>query len=119
MYDHNNIFAQILRGEIPCHKIYESDYSLAFYDINPQAKVHALVICKGAYCSFADFAQQATTDEIAGYCRDIGHVARLLGVEESGYRLLSNHGADSQQEVAHLHVHLCGGAPLGRLVAHD
>ena len=112
-YDRDNIFAKILRSEIPCDKIYESDFSLAFYDINPRAKTHALVIPKGEYCSFADFSVRASEDEIAGYIRDIGEVARMLGVEESGYRLLSNHGADAKQEVPHLHVHIYGGEPLG------
>ncbi len=115
-YDNDNIFAKILRGEIPCDKIYESEYSLAFRDISPQAKLHALVITKGAYISFADFSARAAADEIAGYIRDIGHVARLLGAEETGYRLLSNHGADALQEVPHLHVHICGGERLGKLI---
>ncbi|MGU9951834.1 MAG: HIT domain-containing protein [Gammaproteobacteria bacterium WSBS_2016_MAG_OTU1] len=115
-YDSNNIFAKILREEIPCQKIYESKFSLAFYDINPQTKVHALVIPKGAYVSFADFSERANEEEIATYIRDIGHVAKLLGVEESGYRLLSNHGEHAKQEVPHLHVHICGGEQLGQLI---
>lgn len=116
-YDKDNIFAKILRGEIPCNKIYESEHSLAFHDINPQAKVHALVIPKGEYVSFADFSARAPDDQIAGYIRDIGKVAQQLGVEADGYRLLSNHGKNAKQEVAHLHVHIFGGQPLGCMVA--
>ena len=115
-YDNDNIFAKILRGEIPCDKIYESEYSLAFYDINPQAATHALVIPKGAYVSFADFSRAATAEEISGFVRDSGHVAQLLGVEESGYRLLANHGAHAKQEVPHFHVHIFGGEPLGLML---
>ncbi len=116
-YDNGNVFAKILRGEIPCDKIYESAYALAFYDLNPQAKVHALVVPKGEYISFADFSARASAAEIAGYIRGIGETAKLLGVEESGYRLLANHGADAKQEVPHLHVHVCGGEQLGKLIA--
>ena len=115
-YDDSNIFARILRGEIPCEKIYESEYSLAFYDIQPQAKTHALVIPKGKYVSFADFSQRAAAEEIAAYMRDIGETARLLGLEEGGYRLLSNHGENARQEVPHLHIHICGGERLGPLL---
>ena len=115
-YDDSNIFARILRGEIPCEKIYESEYSLAFYDIQPQAKTHALVIPKGKYVSFADFSQRAAAEEIAAYIRDIGETARLLGLEEGGYRLLSNHGENARQEVPHLHIHICGGELLGPLL---
>ena len=115
-YDDSNIFARILRGEIPCEKIYESEHSLAFYDIQPQAKTHALVIPKGNYVSFADFSQRAAAEEIAAYMRDIGETARLLGLEEGGYRLLSNHGENARQEVPHLHIHICGGELLGPLL---
>ena len=115
-YDDSNIFARILRGEIPCEKIYESEHSLAFYDIQPQAKTHALVIPKGKYVSFADFSQRAAAEEIAAYMRDIGETARLLGLEEGGYRLLSNHGENARQEVPHLHIHICGGELLGPLL---
>ena len=115
-YDKNNIFAKILRGEIPCKKILESEHSLAFYDVNPQTKIHALVVPKGAYISFADFSERASDAEIAGYIRDIGETARKIGVEENGYRLLSNHGANARQEVAHLHIHICGGEKLGRMI---
>ena len=115
-YDSTNIFARILRGEIPARKIYEDNHALAFYDIHPQAKVHALVIPKGAYVSWADFSARAGEAEIAGYVRAIGLVAKQLGVEESGYRILANHGPDSHQEVPHLHVHIFGGQPLGRMI---
>jgi len=116
-YDPDNIFARILRGEIPCNKLYETDHALAFHDINPQAPVHALVIPKGQYESFADFSANADDDEIAGFIRAVGHVARQLGVEESGYRLLANHGPDSHQEVPHLHVHIFGGRRLGPMLS--
>ena len=116
-YDNGNIFAKILRGEIPCDKIYEDEFALAFYDANPQAKTHALAVPKGAYISFADFSARATPEEIAGFVRAVGETAKLLGVEETGYRLLANHGADSRQEVPHFHVHICGGEPLGKLIA--
>ena len=115
-YVADNIFAKILRGEIPCDKIYESEHSLAFYDINPQSKVHVLVIPKGAYRSFDDFSARATAEEITGYIRDIGEVARQLGVSADGYRLISNHGQHARQEVEHLHVHICGGEPLGAIL---
>jgi diadenosine tetraphosphate (Ap4A) HIT family hydrolase len=115
-YDSTNIFARILRGEIPARKIYEDNHALAFYDIHPQAKVHALVIPKGAYVSWADFSARASEAEIAGYVRAIGLVAKQLGLEESGYRILANHGPDSHQEVPHLHVHIFGGQPLGRMI---
>ncbi len=115
-YDANNIFARILRGEIPAKKIYEDDHALAFHDIHPQAKVHALVIPKGAYVSWADFSVKASEAEIAGFVRAVGKVAKQLGVEDSGYRLLANHGPDSHQEVPHLHVHIFGGQRLGRML---
>ena len=115
-YDRNNIFARILRGEIPSKKIYEDSHVLAFYDIRPQAKVHALVVPKGEYVSMADFTARATDAEIAGFIRAVGKVARDLGLEESGYRILANHGPDSHQEVPHLHVHIFGGQRLGRMI---
>src|SRR5262245_31503699 len=115
-YDSNNVFARILRGEIPCKKIYEDQYALAFHDINPQAKVHALVIPKGAYVSFDDFSASASEGEIVGFMRALGKVARLLGVTDSGYRVLANHGRHSHQEVPHFHVHIFGGQPLGRMI---
>jgi len=115
-YDPNNIFARILRGEIPCKKVYEDDHALAFHDINPQAKLHVLVIPKGAYVSWADFAARGSTEEIAGLVRAVGKVASELGLEASGYRTLANHGPDSHQEVPHFHIHIFGGQPLGRMI---
>jgi histidine triad (HIT) family protein len=116
-YDDANVFARILRGEIPSKKVYEDEWGLAFHDINPLAPVHVLVVPKGRYCSFADFSAQASTEEIAGFMRAVGKVARDLGLEEPGYRLLANVGAHSGQEVPHFHVHLFAGRPLGRMLA--
>ncbi len=116
-YDQNNIFARILRGEIPCRKVYEDVHALAFHDINPQAPLHILVIPKGAYVSWDDFSERAPADEIAGFVRAVGHVARENGLAVRGYRLLANVGRNGGQEVAHLHVHLFGGGPLGPMLA--
>lgn len=116
-YDPGNIFARILRGEIPCNRVYEDEHALAFHDIAPQAPVHVLVIPKGAWVSWDDFSASATEGEIAGFVRAVGTVARQLGLVEPGYRLLANLGADGGQEVAHLHVHLFGGKSLGRMIA--
>jgi len=115
-YDETNIFARILRGEIPAKRVYEDDYALAFHDINPQAPTHVLVIPKGKFVSFADFSANASTDEIAGLMRAVGKVAKDLGLEAQGYRLLANMGEDSGQEVPHFHVHLFAGRPLGRML---
>ena len=115
-YDEGNIFARILCGEIPCRKVYEDAFALAFHDINPLAPVHVLVIPKGKYCSFADFSAAAGEGEIAGFMRAVGAVAKQLGLEAPGYRLLANMGADSGQEVPHFHVHLFAGRPLGRML---
>jgi histidine triad (HIT) family protein len=115
-YDDQNIFARILRGEIPCGKVYEDDFALAFHDIAPQAPLHVLVIPRGAYVSWDDFSARAPADEIAGFVRAVGATARQLGLVEPGYRLLSNIGRDGGQEVPHLHVHLFGGRHLGRMV---
>jgi diadenosine tetraphosphate (Ap4A) HIT family hydrolase len=115
-YDDDNIFAKILRGDIPSRKVYEDDWALAFHDINPQAPTHVLVIPKGRYCSFADFSAQASEAEIAGFMRAVGKVAKDLGLESPGYRLLCNVGMDAGQEVAHFHVHLFGGRSLGRML---
>jgi len=115
-YDSQNIFARILRDEIPCKKVLEDDHALAFHDINPQAPVHVLVIPKGPYCSFADFSASASEAEIAGFFRAVGKVAKDLGLETPGYRMLANMGADSGQEVPHFHVHLFAGRPLGRMI---
>ena len=116
-YDPNNVFAKILRGEIPCTKVYEDDWSLAFHDIAPQAPVHVLVIPKGAWVSWDDFSARAPAEEIAGFVRAVGKVARDLGLVAPGYRLLANVGHGGGQEVPHLHVHLFGGKPLGRMIA--
>ena len=116
-YDDQNIFAKILRGEIPNRTVYEDEWALAFHDINPQAPVHVLVIPKGAYVSWDDFAAKASEAEIAGFVRAVGTVARDLGLVEPGYRLLANVGQHGHQEVPHLHVHLFGGRPLGPMLA--
>jgi diadenosine tetraphosphate (Ap4A) HIT family hydrolase len=115
-YDENNIFAKILRGEIPCNKVYEDDFVLAFHDIQPQTKVHVLVIPKGAYVSFADFSQQAPEGEITGFFRAAGKIAKDLGIEDDGYRVLANTGLNGHQEVPHFHLHIFGGQPLGRMI---
>jgi len=116
-YDPDNIFAKILRGEIPCRKVYEDEWALAFHDIAPQAPVHIQVIPKGAYVSWDDFSARASAEEIAGLVRAVGHVARENGLVVPGYRLLANVGRHGGQEIAHLHVHLFGGAPLGPMIA--
>jgi diadenosine tetraphosphate (Ap4A) HIT family hydrolase len=115
-YDDSNIFARILRGEIPCRQVYEDRWAMAFHDINPQAPIHVLVLPKGKYCSFADFSANAGDEEIAGFMRAVGKVARMLNLEAPGYRLLFNMGAHSGQEVPHLHVHLFGGRALGPML---
>ena len=116
MYNTNNIFAKILRKEISCDKIYEDKFSLAFKDINPQAKIHVLVIPKGSYIDMNDFAANATTEEIEGLIRALGKVANILGVSTSGYRYLGNNGKDGGQEVPHLHFHIFGGEKLGKMI---
>lgn len=116
-YDPENIFAKILRGEIPCNKVYEDEWALAFHDIAPQAPVHILVIPKGAYVAWDDFAANASGDEIAGFVRAVGQVAREHDLVEPGYRLLVNLGSHGGQEVPHVHVHLFGGRPLGPMIA--
>ena len=119
-YDDANIFARILRGEIPAKPVFENEFAFAFQDINPQAPVHVLVIPKAAYVSMADFSAKAPAEFQAGFWRSVGEVARQLGLEAPGYRLLVNAGTDSHQEVPHLHVHIFGGRPLGpMLVRHD
>jgi histidine triad (HIT) family protein len=115
-YDNNNIFAKILRGEIPCNKVYEDNFALAFHDINPQAPVHILVIPKAAYVSMADFCADAPADMIAGFFKAVGVVAAQLGLPASGYRILANAGHDAHQEVPHLHVHIFGGKLLGPMI---
>jgi histidine triad (HIT) family protein len=116
-YDKDNLFAKILRGEIPCAKVYEDDFALAFHDINPQAPHHILVIPKGEYISWVDFSVKAPDELIAGFVRAVGKVARDLGVEEEGYRVLANIGAHGGQLVPHLHVHIFAGKPLGPMLA--
>ncbi|WP_419807212.1 histidine triad nucleotide-binding protein [Sphingomonas sp.] len=116
-YDPSNIFARVLRDEIPSRRVYEDEWAIAFHDIAPQAPTHILVIPRGAYVSWDDFSTRASAEEIAGFVRAIGTVARTHGLVEPGYRLLANTGPDSGQEVPHLHVHLFGGAPLGPMLA--
>ena len=116
-YDPDNIFAKVLRKEIPSTPVFEDEWAYAFADINPQAPVHILVIPKGSYVSWDDFSACASAEEIAGFVRAVGLVARAQGLVEPGYRLLANVGAHGGQEVPHLHVHLFGGAPLGRMIA--
>ena len=116
-YDDENIFAKILRGEIPSTKVYEDEWAYAFEDINPQAEVHTLVIPKGRYVSWDDFSQKASDEEIAGLVRAVGTVARAKGLVEPGYRLLANVGENGGQEVPHFHVHIFGGQKLGRMIA--
>ena len=118
-YDRNNVFARILRGEIPCQKVYEDAHVLAFNDIRPQAPVHVLVIPKGEYVSLDDFAAKASAEEQAAFVVAVGKVARQLGLAESGYRTLANNGADANQEVPHFHVHIFGGKRLGRMLPRE
>jgi len=115
-YDSNNIFAKILRGDIPCKKIYEDDTVLAFHDISPQAPSHILVLPKGAYVDMDDFTAKASDAEITGLFRALGKIAREAGLAEGGYRVISNIGLDGGQEVPHLHLHLVGGRKLGRML---
>ncbi|MBN9564625.1 MAG: histidine triad nucleotide-binding protein [Alphaproteobacteria bacterium] len=116
-YDPNNVFAKIIRGEIPCKKVYEDEHVLGFYDIAPQAPVHVLVIPKGAYIDFNDFSQNASAREVEFFVRAVGKIARELDLPDPGYRLLTNNGANAGQEVPHFHAHICGGKPLGRMLA--
>ena len=118
-YEDNNIFAKILRGEIPCKKIYEDEYVLSFYDINPQKKIHALVIPKGKYIDLDDFCKNASPNEMVGMFKGIEEVAKKLGISNDkgkGYRALTNIGSDGGQEVPHLHFHLFGGEKIGKMV---
>ncbi|MGB0695678.1 MAG: histidine triad nucleotide-binding protein [Rhodospirillaceae bacterium] len=116
-YDDQNVFARILRGELPCNKVYEDDQVLAFHDINPQAPIHVLVIPKGAYVSMDDFTASASEAEITGFFRAVGQVARQLELAGEGYRILANIGENGGQEVPHLHVHIFGGKRLGPMLA--
>ncbi len=116
-YDLNNIFAKILRGEIPCKKVYEDDHVLAFWDIHPKRKTHVLILPKGAYMDIRTFATQASDTEIASLVRAVPKVAEAVGVKEAGFRLIANTDTHGGQEVPHLHLHLLGGEPVGPLVA--
>lgn len=116
-YDDTNIFARILRDEIPSRRVYEDDYAVAFYDLNPVAPYHMLVIPRGPYVSWDDFTARASDAEIAGFVRAVGLVAREAGLVEPGYRLLANTGLHSGQEIPHLHVHILAGQPLGPMLA--
>ncbi|GBR45441.1 histidine triad nucleotide-binding protein [Neokomagataea thailandica] len=115
-YDQNNIFSRILRDEIPCNKVYENEYALAFHDIAPHAPVHILVIPKGAYESIIDFSAHASSDEVSGFWKAVSHVADQQGITKDGCRILSNVGANGGQEVPHFHVHLLGGVFLGPIL---
>jgi len=115
-YDPDNIFAKILRGELPCNKVYEDDVALAFHDIRPQAPVHVLVIPKGAYVSWDDFTAKAPDAEIAGFMRAVGTVTRQLELDGPGYRLMVNMGHAGHQEVPHLHVHVFGGRQFYHMI---
>jgi diadenosine tetraphosphate (Ap4A) HIT family hydrolase len=115
-YDDDNIFARILRGELPCRKVYEDDHALAFHDINPQAPIHILVIPKGRYVSWDDFSTKGSETEIAAFVRAVGQVARDAGLVEPGYRLLANTGGHGHQEVPHLHVHIFGGRQFREMI---
>lgn len=116
-YDENNIFARILRGELPCNKVYEDEHALAFHDIRPQAPVHVLVIPKRAYVSWDDFTAKAPDEEIAGFMRAVGAVTRQLELDGPGYRLMVNMGGAGHQEVPHLHVHIFGGRQFFQMIA--
>ena len=115
-YDDQNVFARILRGEIPCRKVYEDQWALAFHDIAPKAPVHVLVIPKDRYVSFADFSAKASDGQIGGFFRAVGEVAKQLGLEAPGYRVLTNVGEHAGQEVPHFHVHIFAGAALGPML---
>ncbi len=115
-YDTDNVFAKILRGEIPCEKIYDDEFAIAFDDINPQSPVHALVLPKGEYVSMDDFTANASDAEIAGFFRAVGAVARQLDVLGNGHRILANHGRDAHQEVPHFHMHIFAGRDLGPMI---
>ena len=114
-YDPENIFAKILRGEIPNKTVFENDHALAFHDISPQAAQHVLVIPKGPYIDMTDFASEATADEQAGFLAALGTVIKQLGLDKTGYRLIANAGRDGRQEVPHMHVHILGGHDMGRM----
>ena len=116
-YDRNNVFARIIRGELPCTKVYEDEHVLAFRDINPQAPTHVVLIPKGEYVSSDDFSETASDAELAAFMRAIARIAKAEGIVASGYRILANHGAAARQEVPHFHLHLFGGRDLGPMLA--
>ena len=116
-YNDQNIFAKILRGEIPCNKVYEDDFAIAFHDIAPQKKIHILVIPKGAYTDIQDFGARASADEMTGFYRAVSKIAQEQGLIEKGFRAIANTGAHGGQEVPHFHVHLLGGEPVGKMVS--
>jgi diadenosine tetraphosphate (Ap4A) HIT family hydrolase len=115
-YDRTNVFARILRGELPCSKIYEDAHVLAFRDINPQAPTHIILIPKGEYVSVDDFSAKASEAELAAFTRAIGRIAHQEGVADGGYRILANHGPAAHQDVPHFHLHLFGGRDLGPML---
>ncbi len=118
-YDINNIFAKIIRGEIPCNKIYEDDEVIAFHDLHPSAPIHILVIPKREYISFDDFTLKADEHEIANFFKVVRKIAHDFNLNKSGYRLITNHGSDAEQTIAHFHIHILGKTKLGGLVSSD
>jgi histidine triad (HIT) family protein len=118
-YDRNNVFARILRGEVPCRKVYEDEHVLAFHDIRPQTPTHIVVIPKGEYVSVDDFSEKASEAELVAFLRAISRIAQAQGVTDSGYRILANHGAAAHQEVPHFHLHLFGGRDLGPMLRRE
>ncbi len=117
VYDDDNVFQRILRGELPCTKVYESEHALAFHDITPLMPVHVLVIPKGRYVTWDEFTAEAPAEELADFMRAVAAVAKLMEVDQSGYRVVANNGADANQEVPHFHVHVFGGRPIrGRMI---
>ena len=116
-YDSNNVFAKIIRGEIPCSKVYEDSKILAFHDISKAAPTHILVVPKGEYVCFADFTANAPEKEVADFCKKVSEIATSFGLDETGYRLITNDGLDAAQTVAHFHIHILGGKKLGGLLS--
>ena len=116
LYDNNNIFAKILRSEIPCQKILENEYALAFYDINPQAPFHILIIPKNSYTNFYDFTKNASLKEVEYFWKLVNDVIEFVEGSNSGFRLITNSGKDGNQDVPHFHIHLLGGKNLGRMI---
>lgn len=118
-YDKNNIFARILRKELPAQIVYEDDYALAFHDLHPKAPLHILVVPKGDFVSFFDFSENAPPELMVGFNKALHHVIQSLNLQKEGFRILSNHGAHGGQEVPHYHVHIFGGRPLGRMISQE